>query len=250
MTGGILDKRVALVTGGANGIGRSIAEKFASESAIVFVNDLPENNIDSWAADLSEKHSTKVIPLYFDITDYTEAKNAVLGIKKKYKKIDILVNNAGIVSYEFISMIDINKLKRMFDVNVYAVVNLIQITSRIMQKQKYGSIINMASIVGVNGVKGQLAYSASKGAVISITKSAAKELASENIRVNAVAPGMVGTERLINAMDQGFKDKINTIGMGRLAEPDEIADVCLFLASDHSSYISGQIIGVDGCTVM
>ncbi len=108
----------------------------------------------------------------------------------------------------------------------------------------------MASIVGVNGVKGQMAYSASKGAVIALTKSAAKELAENNIRVNAIAPGMVGTERLLNIMEKSFDHRLNDIGMGRLAEPREIADACVFLASDLSTYVSGQILGVDGSTVL
>ncbi len=113
-----------------------------------------------------------------------------------------------------------------------------------------GSIINISSIVGVNGVKGQLAYSASKGAVNSLTKSAAKELSPQNIRVNAIAPGMVDTERFHDVFEKNFKDKLSEIGMGRLAKPYDVANACVFLGSDLSDYISGQILGVDGCTVL
>ena len=134
----------------------------------------------------------------------------------------------------------------MFEVNVIAMIQLVQLASRIMTRQKSGSIINMSSVVGVQGVKGQLGYSATKGAVISITKSAAKELIEHNIRVNAIAPGMVGTERFTAVFEEKFKDKIANIGIGRLAEPNEIANVCVFLASDLSTYVTGQVIGVDG----
>jgi 3-oxoacyl-[acyl-carrier protein] reductase len=246
----LLNKKVCLITGASRGIGKAIADRFAEEGAVVYANSLETENIDEWASQSASKNNTSVIPLYFDITDAAAAKNAVLKIKKEQGQIDVLVNNAGIVTYEFISMIDSEKLRRMFEVNVFAMIKLMQLTARIMERQKSGSIINMASIVGVHGVKGQMAYSASKGAVIALTKSAAKELAENNIRVNAIAPGMVGTERLLNIMEKSFDHRLNDIGMGRLAEPREIADACVFLASDLSTYVSGQILGVDGSTVL
>jgi 3-oxoacyl-[acyl-carrier protein] reductase len=166
------------------------------------------------------------------------------------QQIDILVNNAGVVTYELLGMIQFESLRNMFEVNVYAMIHLIQLVSRIMSRKKKGSIINISSIVGVNGVKGQLAYSATKGAVVSLTKSAAKELSSQNIRVNAVAPGMVDTERFHNVFEKKFKERLSDIGMGRLAKPYDIANACLFLGSDLSDYISGQILGVDGCTIL
>jgi 3-oxoacyl-[acyl-carrier protein] reductase len=151
---------------------------------------------------------------------------------------------------KLLSMINFDSLRNMFEVNVIAMIQLIQLVSRIMGRQKSGSIINMSSIVGVNGVGGQLAYSATKGAVISLTKSAAKELAPSNIRVNAIAPGMVATERLVEVFEKSFKDRLNDIGMGRLAKPEEIANACVFFGSDLSEYVSGQVLGVDGSTVL
>ena len=148
------------------------------------------------------------------------------------------------------SMIDYDRFRKMFEVNVIALVNLMQLVGRVMQRQLSGSIINMASMVAVKGAKGQLSYSATKGAVISATKSAAKELANYKIRVNAIAPGMVGTERFKNVLQDKFSEKINDIPFGRLAEPEEIANLCLFLASDASSYITGQVIGIDGGAVI
>ena len=125
-------------------------------------------------------------------------------------------------------------------------INLIQMVSKLMIRQRSGSIINMASIVGVKGAKGQLAYSATKGAVVSVTKSASKELAEYNIRVNAVAPGMVATERFMNEIKGRFEERLKAVGMGRYADPDDIADAFSFFASDRSQYVTGQILGVEG----
>jgi 3-oxoacyl-[acyl-carrier protein] reductase len=138
----------------------------------------------------------------------------------------------------------------MIEVNVVALIHLMTLVSRIMQRQQNGSIINMASMVGVKGAKGQLSYSATKGAVIAATKSAAKELADYHIRVNAIAPGMVGSERFKAVLSEKFAQKINDIPFGRLATPEEVAKLCLFLASDNSSYITGQIIGIDGGAII
>jgi 3-oxoacyl-[acyl-carrier protein] reductase len=244
----LLKNKVCLITGASKGIGRSIAEAFAEQGAIVYANARILNSIDNWAKALSEKHQTKVVPIYFDVTDLVASKNAVIKIKQNENKIDVLVNNAGMVTYEMIPMAQIDTFKTMLDVNVVGSFNLLQIVSRIMSRQKTGSIINMASIVGDKGAKGQVAYAATKGAIIAMTKSAAKELAPHQIRVNAVAPGMVSTERFIDIFESKFKDKINDIGMGRLASTNEIADLFVFLGSDMSTYLTGQIIGIDGST--
>jgi 3-oxoacyl-[acyl-carrier protein] reductase len=242
----LLQNKVCLITGTARGIGRAIAERFAEDGARVYANDIQVEEINQWTEDCSKKFETLIKPIGFDIVDFPAVKEAIMHIKKEEGRIDVLVNNAGIVTYELLGMIDFNSLRKMFEVNVIAMINLIQITSRIMIRQNGGSIINMASIVGLKGAKGQLSYSATKGAVISITKSAAKELAEYQIRVNAIAPGMVATERLLNIMKNKFEDRTKDIGYKRLATPEEIADACSFLASDRSRYITGQIIGVDG----
>lgn len=246
----LLAGKVCLITGCNRGIGKAIVERFAEEGAIVYANSRKEGSLDEWANECASIHKTEVIPVYFDVTDASASKKAILDIKSNHQKLDVLVNNAGMVTYELLSMINFDSLRTMFEVNVIATIQLIQIASRIMARQNSGSIINMASIVGVQGVKGQLAYSATKGAVISLTKSAAKELAPSNIRVNAIAPGMVGTDRLLAVFEKSFKERLSDIGMGRLAKPEEIANACVFLGSDLSEYISGQILGVDGSTVL
>lgn len=247
--GGLLSGKVCLVTGASKGIGFSIVKKFASEGGIVYANLRSPESRDENLIQLFD-HNPTIKPSYFDVTKADELKNAILEIKKAEGKIDVLVNNAGIVSYELLGLINYHKLGLMLETNVVAVIRLIQLVSRIMSRQNSGSIINISSIVGVKGVKGQLAYSATKGAVNSITLSAAKELANNNIRVNAIAPGMVGTDRLTAILADKFEDRINDIGFGRMAYPEEIANTCLYLASDLSTYVTGQIIGVDGGTII
>lgn len=245
-----LNNKVCFITGGSRGIGRAIAEDFAKHGAVVYVNARSEGSIDQWAVECSNNNNTEVIPIYFDITNYAEAKKAIMRIKKEKGKIDVLVNNAGIGYNDLIGMISLEKVKELFDVNVFALINLLQLAARLMTRNKSGSIINISSNVGLKGNPGQLAYAGSKGAVIAITKSAAKELAQHNIRVNSVAPGLVDTDMLREADEKKMEDRISRIGMGRLAKPIEIAEACTFLASDQSAYISGQVISVDGCSLI
>ena len=241
---GLLENKVAIVTGAGRGIGRAIAEKYANEGAIVYAVDIREDDL-KWVEKNENVHSVTL-----DICDFAAVKNCIMAIKKEHGRIDVLVNNAGLISYEMMSMIDYDKFRKMIEVNVVSLIFLMQLVARIMSRQKSGSIINMASMVAVKGAAGQLSYSATKGAVISATKSAAKELANSHIRVNAIAPGMVGTERFKAVLEEKFSQKINDIPFGRLAEPEDIANAALYLASDISSYVTGQVLGVDGAAVI
>ncbi|MDO4273053.1 MAG: SDR family oxidoreductase [Eubacteriales bacterium] len=247
----LLDGKVCVITGAGRGIGRAMAELFAGYGALVYANDVQKGCMDEWLEDVNKKFSGRMRAAYFDITDETEVKNAVMSIKKEAGCIDVLVNNAGVEFNELIGMISRKNMDRMFQVNVMGTINMLQIVSRIMGRQSQGgSIINISSMVGLRGNPGQLVYSATKGAVVSLTKSAAKELAEKNIRVNAIAPGLTLTPMMAQADMEKLKPRIRNICMGRLAEPDDIAKACVFLASDLSCYVSGQVLAVDGCTIM
>ena len=247
----LLKDKVLLVTGAGRGIGRAMAEVFAQNGAIVYAIDVREGSVEQWCEAINASANGRVRPLYFDITSEQEAKNAVLLVKKNCGHIDGLVNNVGVEYNELIGMISRVNMEKMFSVNVYGTINLLQLVSRVMARQETGgSIVNIASMTALRGNRGQLVYSATKGAVVSLTKSAAKELAEKKIRVNAIAPGLTNTEMMKQADPEKLQSRIDNICMGRLAEPEDIAKACLFLLSDLSSYVSGQVLAVDGCTIM
>ena len=157
----------------------------------------------------------------------------------------------GVEFNELIGMISREHMERMFSVNVYGTIYMLETVSRIMRRQKSGgSIINITSLTALRGNQGQFVYSATKGAVLSLTMSAAKELSGQNIRVNAIAPGLTNTDMMKQADPEKLQGRIDNICMGRLAEPEDIANACMFLISDLSSYISGQVLAVDGCTIL
>lgn len=236
----LLENKVCIITGAAQGIGKQIAEQFAADGAIVYACDRQEFTSDN----------DNIHPIVMDITDAVSVKTAFMQIFKTEGRIDCLVNNAGIVHNRKIGMITREETERMFLVNVIAALELIQLVSRLMARNGGGSIVNIASVTAVLGSPGQVAYSATKGAIISMTKSAAKELATQGIRVNAVAPGIVKTERFAELYESDgdkIDARIQRIALGRLGTPEDIAHACAFLASDRANYISGQILGVDGC---
>ena len=243
---GLLEGKVALITGAGKGIGNKTVERFAEEGAIVYATDIVEGSLDAFAKETGERFNTKIIPMYFDVTDEAEAKKAILQIKNESGRIDVLVNNAGIMRDNIIGMIGQQLIQDVFKINVFSVINMIQLVNKLMSRQKSGSIINLSSIVGVEGAAGQLVYSASKGAVAALTKAAAKELAPNGIRVNAVAPGLINTGLLQAIGDAKIQENLKNVKIGRLGEPLDVANVILFLASDLSSYVTGEVIGIDG----
>jgi 3-oxoacyl-[acyl-carrier protein] reductase len=246
----LLTGKVALITGSSRGIGRSIAEEFAANGAIVYCNARQTGCLDVFSLEMRKAYRAEVIPLYFDVTDDKASKEAVMRIKKEQGRLDVLVNNAGIMKDALIGMITREMIESIFDINVFGLMSMLQLVTKLMTRQKSGSIINMSSIVGTNGNSGQLVYSASKGAVIALTKSAAKELASYNIRVNAVAPGIIDTDMFRSIDEKHQTERIEKIGMQRVGTPKDVAKACVFLASDLSEYITGQILGVDGAALI
>ena len=241
-----LSDKVALITGANKGIGLSIVEKFLEEGAIVYagIRDLEATSAE--LQDLKKRFANNLHIVNLDVTNATLCKDLIIKIKKEQGSLDVLVNNAGQISYELVPFINFDRFEEMLQTNVVGLIRLSSLASRIMSRQKSGSIINMSSVVAVKGAKGQASYAATKGAVNSFTLSLAKELASDKIRVNAIAPGMVATERLSKVMADKFEHVQNDIGFGVLAQPEDVANMCLFLASDDSSYVTGQIISLDG----
>lgn len=246
----MLKNKICFVSGASRGIGREIAYVFASNHAIVYANIRKKNALDDWLNKLPSEIAKNIIPIVLDMRDFSGLRETIQKIRKESGHIDVWVNNAAIAYNEAIGMISPDHVREMFETNVYPLIESIQLAARLMIRQRSGSIINISSIVGVEGDAGQLAYSGTKGAVISITKSAAKELAPYQIRVNSVAPGLTQTDLLEETKPELLEKRIARIGMGRIACPTDVANTCLFLASDLSSYVTGQIIGVNGASIM
>lgn len=247
----MLTGKVCIITGASRGIGKAIARRFAENGAIVYATATKEGSVEAWAQDLDSSVSGCVRSLYFDVSDESACREAVKQVKKECGRLDGLVNNAGVEYNELIGMINKDHMEEMFAVNVYGTLYMLQLASRIMSRQESGgSIVNITSMTALKGNRGQAVYSATKGAVISLTRSAAKELAPKNIRVNAIAPGLTNTDMMKQADPEKLQARINNICMGRLAEPEDIAGACLYMISDLSSYVSGQVLAVDGCTIM
>ena len=242
----MLKGKIAFVTGCNRGIGKSVAEKFAENGATVYANARESGSLTSLSG--MDYGEGAIIPVYFDVTDRSATRHAFLRIMKEQGRLDCLVNNAGILIDTLITMLDRATLRNIYEVNVFAVFDMMSYASRIMSKQKSGAIINIASICGdEGGMRGQTAYSSSKGAVIALTKTAAKELGEFNVRVNAVAPGFIDTDMFRSGPRDIQKQLVNGVYLNhRVGLPEEVADVCVFLASDKSSYVNGENIRVDG----
>lgn len=246
---GLLNGKVCLVTGAGGGIGSVICQEYALEGAErVIACEVIDGAVQKWCDSFS---FAECIESYTaDITSATEVRSMIQSVKRKYGRIDVLVNCAGIEYNENIGFIDHSHMQKMFEVNVFGLLETLQYSARLMMRAKSGSIINIASVVGVYGNPGQTVYSATKGAVISLTKSASKELAPYGIRVNAIAPGLTDTQMIRETSDEKLNERISKIALKRIAKPQDIANAAVFLASEKSSYITGQIMGVDGGTVL
>ena len=211
----LLREKISIVTGAGKGIGRAVAELFAREGSTVYAIDVTADSL----SDIPDEFKTTIIPKYFDITDRDAVKALIMEIRNTHGKLDVLVNNAALMDNTAIGMIKSEQMERLLKINVIALIDILQLAARVMQRQNSGSIINISSMVGLRGNKGQLLYSATKGAVIALTKSASKELAAYNIRVNSIAPGLTDTDGFKSADEKYTAERVSNIGMKRLAQP-------------------------------
>lgn len=243
----MLKNRVAIITGANRGIGFATVEAFAKNNATIWAcarqqSDEFERNLSK----ISEKNSVAIRALYFDVTDQAAIKNAIRTIGEESKKIDILVNNAGVSVERLFSMTPVEMIKDTMETNFLSQINLAQMVSRYMMKNKAGSIVNVASVAGMEPEEGGVAYGSSKAAVLFSTRTMALELGKYGIRVNSVSPGFINTDMWKKRKEDVFKKILSETPLHRQGLPEEVAQVIAFLASDMSSYITGQNIVVDG----
>lgn len=242
----MLKGKSAIITGGVRGIGKAIAEEFCKNGANVLLCYRSNDEAAEKAAAELSQYGTKVEILKGDVAEPKFAKEAVAKAKESFEKVDILVNNAGITRDKLLMRMTEEDFDSVVDTNLKGSFYFLKAASSVMVKQKVGSIINLSSIVGVKGNPGQVNYCASKAGVIGMTMSAAKELARRNVRVNAIAPGFINTD-MTGVLTDEQKSKMNeVISLGRMGQPEDIAKVALFLASDMSQYVTAQTICVDG----
>ncbi len=244
----ILKNKNAIITGARRGIGRAAVETFAAQGANVWAcaraqDDAFETDMKS----LADRYGVEIWPVYFDVTDEAQVKQAVQMIRRQKKDVDILVSVAGIVGDKTsFPMSAMENIRQVFETNYFAVTLLTQYVVRLMIRQNKGSIVYISSIAGLDGTPAQYAYASSKAALIGSMKNLAREVAPDNIRVNAIAPGMIATD-MGGQIETTLRDEmLSKVILKRMGKPEEVANAIAFLASDMSSYITGQVIRVDG----
>ena len=244
----LLKDKVAVVTGCNRGIGKEVVRVFAENGANIWACIRKENkSFTKYINKLEKKHSVKINPVYFDLSDEEQIKAGIKVIKESKKQVDILVNNAGIIFTALFQMTSMQKLKEMFEINYFSQMLLTQYISRIMMRQRSGSIVNISSSAAIEGNEGRTGYASAKASMITSTKVLARELAPYKIRVNVVAPGLTQTEMMVSSTpEDALKETLNRICIQRVGQPIEIANSVLFLASDLSSYMTSQVLRVDG----
>lgn len=244
-----LKGKVAIVTGAARGIGKSIAIKLGLAGANVVIADVEEEIAKSTAREISQKGS-EAIPVRVDVSSLSSVEEMVKKTLDKFGRIDILVNNAGVTRDALVMRMKEEDWDLVLDVNLKGAFNCIKVVSPIMVKQRSGKIVNIASIVGIVGNAGQANYAASKGGLIALTKTCAKELASRQINVNAVAPGFIETS-MTERLPAEVKERLSSqIPFGKIGKPEDVASAVLFLVSEEADYITGEVVKVDGGMVM
>ena len=246
---GILEKKIAIVTGAGRGIGNAIAKELSAEGALIVVSDIDEGTTLK-TVDEIRASGGQAVSAVGDVSVFNNAKNIVDRAVDEFSGLDILINNAGIVKDNLIMKMPVEDWDSVININLKGVFNLIKAASRIMLKRRYGKIINMASVVGIMGNVSQANYSASKAGIIGLTRTAAKEFASRNICVNAVAPGYIETDMTKNLPEKAKEAFLNVIPLKRAGSVADVAKIVKFLASPDSDYITAQVIQVDGGMIM
>jgi len=240
-----LKNRVTFITGGARGIGMAIAEEFAANESTLALCDVNEKSLEEASLRLAAT-GRQVLTGTVDVTKFDEVQGFVQKILDKFGRIDILINNAGITRDGLIVRMSETDWDAVLSVNLKGAFNCTKAVAKPMMKQRGGRIINIASIIGITGNAGQANYAASKGGVIAFTKSVAKELASRNINVNAIAPGFIETNMTLKLSDEIRNGILKMIPLGKFGSAKDVANLALFLVSNDSAYITGQVIQVDG----
>ena len=239
--------RTLFITGSNRGIGKAMVELFAkNHHNIIVCNRKQDDEFDAFCEELQNDYRIEIQKYYADLSDEQSIKECLSQILKSKPKIDVMINNAGVVDKGLLQMTPIQKIRDVFQINFFAQVQLIQGISRLMMRQKSGVIINMASIGGIDAYPAYVSYGCSKAAVIYLTKTLAQEFAPYGIRVNALAPSMVKTRMQEQMGEEANEEIMRRTALKRNAEPEEIAKLALFVASDDSAFITGQIIRIDG----
>jgi 3-oxoacyl-[acyl-carrier protein] reductase len=244
----LLKGKTSVITGCNRGIGKSMLEVFAKNGANVWaIVRKPDEEFSKFVSGLVAETGVSITPVYCDLSQADQVKEAAKTIISTKQPVDVLINNAGVIFTSLFQMTSIDKMKEMFEVNFFAPMLLSQYIVRAMSRQKSGSIVNFSSSAAIEGNEGRSGYAASKAAIIAATKVMARELAAYNIRVNAIAPGLTQTEMMTGSTpEDALADTVKRISMRRVGRPEEIANAALFLSSDLSSYMTGQVLRVDG----
>ena len=245
----IFNDRVSLITGGARGIGREIALAFAKEGSDIVICDVNQDALNATKKEI-EALGRKAETFVVDVTSLSQVEDMVNKTLDKFQKIDILINNAGITRDALIVRMSEQDFDAVIAVNLKGTFNCTKALAKVMMKQRYGKIVSIASIIGIMGNAGQANYAASKAGIIGITKSVAKELASRNVNVNAIAPGFIETDMTAKLPENVKSQMLAYIPLNRFGKASDVAELAMFLASDASSYLTGQVIKIDGGMVM
>ena len=242
----LLAGRTCVITGASRGIGLAMADLFLEHSAVVVISARPGADLDTALSILQKKHGSRVSCIPCDVSRRAEITKLFRDFTQKFSRLDVLVCNAGIMEDSLLAMVTEEQLQRTYAVNVFGAIYCSQLGARLMQRNRSGSIIHMASIMGIYGNRGQVAYAGSKAALIGASKSMSRELAELNIRVNSIAPGVIQTQLTANLSPSMTESRLNAISMKRFGTCRDVAGAALFLASDLSCYVTGQVLGVDG----